>query len=662
MIPFMFQKGNKSAGCEDSPPVATLHYSIVCDGLGGSGNTKHDVFEGGNKEPTKRTSAYLGSRIVSDCVEKFFQTHIGEFISSGLSTRVVEPLIQEMKKDIINALSAGLGKYHIEPTRSRTLKTFPTTLASAIYCPSNGGLKVLAIWTGDSRIYILSPSQGLQLLSVDDADGAADSMNSSSAMNNCISVGNPFRINFALYEMNEPGLVFCCTDGCFDYIPSPLNLEWALLNTILDCMPACDNSQLGNTLAASIRDSVYPDNLLGDDTTMAGICFQISSQALMKKLYQPRMDRFCNTAIQMNQHLKTLKAVQKEREAAQRTCRLYEGKVTDAIQKAVCDALNTHYPAQLYGFLSNMPTYAAYRDLEEKTNHDITSRCNTEIDSLQEKANALRLECRSLLKTDYLKWRRITDDQSGIPSFLGGLRSGRSIDRANPNKAYLNPEKLEPSLEAVIELFSRKELTSLISFSHQIEDDYEKFVQRQTDAIRTVISMLHCQDELFIDLWGQAYFSTPRFARERDELERDRYFVNAFESALADPRSCPFCSELTERKIAEYRAMLSQRESILDKYTKERQRSMAALPSEYYRQNKETIIEELLCQPSEVLRSLLTATVVPLDRLVAFVDARTKLRNIDVSIQQAQASVDQLWSQYRIKYELFKQVFMKGVS
>lgn len=662
MIPFMFQKGNKSAGCEDSPPVATLHYSIVCDGLGGSGNTKHDVFEGGNEEPTKRTSAYLGSRIVSDCVEKFYQTHIGEFISSGLSARVVEPLIQEMKRDIINALSDGLDKYHIEPTRSRTLKTFPTTLASAIYCPNNGGLKILAIWAGDSRVYVLSPTQGLQLLSVDDADGAADSMNSSSAMNNCISVGNPFHINFALYEMNEPGLVFCCTDGCFDYIPSPLNLEWLLLKTILDCMPACESSQLGDALATSIRDSVYPDNRLGDDTTMAGICFQIGSYTLMNQLYRPRMTQFDAMAIQMNQHINKLNAVQKEREAAQRTCRLYEGKVTDAIQKAVCDALITRYPAQLYGFLSNMPAYAAYRELEEKANRDITSNCNMEVESLQEKANALYLECRTLLKTDYLKWKRINDDPGGVPNFLGGLRSGRSLDRANPNKSYLNPKKLEPSLEAVIELFNRKELTSFVSFSHSIEADYEEFVQRQTDAIRTVISMLNCQDERFIDLWGQAYFSTPRFARDRDELERDRFFISACESALADPRSCPFCSELTARKIAEYQTLLSQRESILDKYNKERQRSMAALPSEYYRQNKDAIIEELLYRPSEVLRSLFTATVVPIERLIAFADARSKLRNIDVSIQQAQASVDQIWSQYRIKYELFKQVFMKGVS
>ena len=659
MIPFMFQKGNKSTGCEDSPPVATSHYSIVCDGLGGSGYTKHDVFEDGSDKPIKRTSAYLGSRIVSDCVKNFYQAHIGEFISSGLSTGTVEPLISAMKAAIANAISAGMDAYNIEPTRSRTAKIFPTTLASAIYCPHNGGLKILAIWAGDSRVYILSPSKGLQLLSVDDADNAADSMNSSSAMNNCISAGNPFRLNFALYEMTEPGIVFCCTDGCFDYFPSPLNLEWLLLNTILQCMPDCPDNQLGDTLATSIRDSMFQS--IKDDTTMAGICFQIGSSCLMKKLYQPRMDFFGATAVQMNQCLKTLKTVQDERGDAQKTCRLYEGKITDAIQKAVCDALNTRYPAQLYGVLSSMPSYAAYRALEEKTNGEITARCTSEVENLQAKANALRLECRTMLKSDYLKWQRIMADQSGAPSFFG-VRSPRSNDRSNANKVYLNPQKLEQSLETLIEVFKRKDITTFISFSYQIEDDYEKFSQRQIDALRTIISMLNCKDEAFIDLWGQAYFSTSMFSREQESLERDPNFNNAFEFALQDPRSCQFCSNLSARKINDYNVMLSQRDSVLEKYNKERQRSMAALPSEYYRQNKETIIDELLDQPTDVLRALFTSTVVPIDQLIAFADARRKLRDIDGSIQNAQNAVDQIWSQYRTKYELFKQVFMKGVS
>ena len=47
MLPFSFQKGNKAAGCEDAPPVSNIKFSVVCDGLGGAGSTKHKVEEAG---------------------------------------------------------------------------------------------------------------------------------------------------------------------------------------------------------------------------------------------------------------------------------------------------------------------------------------------------------------------------------------------------------------------------------------------------------------------------------------------------------------------------------------------------------------------------------------------------------------------------------------
>ncbi len=62
--------------------------------------------------------------------------------------------------------------------------------------------------------------KGLQLLSLDDAVNADREMNSASEMNNCISAGNAFRLNYSIFEMDEPGIVFCCSDGCFDYLPS----------------------------------------------------------------------------------------------------------------------------------------------------------------------------------------------------------------------------------------------------------------------------------------------------------------------------------------------------------------------------------------------------------------------------------------------------------
>ena len=58
MFPFSFQKGNKTAGCEDAPPVSNIRFSVVCDGLGGAGSTKHKVEEAGTV--VMRTSGYPG--------------------------------------------------------------------------------------------------------------------------------------------------------------------------------------------------------------------------------------------------------------------------------------------------------------------------------------------------------------------------------------------------------------------------------------------------------------------------------------------------------------------------------------------------------------------------------------------------------------------------
>ena len=72
LIPFDFQKGNKAAGCEDAPPVTNEKFSVICDGLGGSGSIKHRIIEKDSTTPVNRTSGYLGSRIVAESVVSYY--------------------------------------------------------------------------------------------------------------------------------------------------------------------------------------------------------------------------------------------------------------------------------------------------------------------------------------------------------------------------------------------------------------------------------------------------------------------------------------------------------------------------------------------------------------------------------------------------------------
>lgn len=166
MFPFSFQKGNKTVGCEDAPPVSNIRFSVVCDGLGGAGSTKHKVEEAGTV--VMRTSGYLGSRVVADSVTDFYDVNYERIanilFSNGNSVIALQAVIEELKSTIKTALSTKMTKLGIDPmlTRKKALKIFPTTLASALYFQDSEKLKILAIWAGDSRVYVLSPTKGLR--------------------------------------------------------------------------------------------------------------------------------------------------------------------------------------------------------------------------------------------------------------------------------------------------------------------------------------------------------------------------------------------------------------------------------------------------------------------------------------------------------------------
>lgn len=338
LIPFCFQKGFKATGCEDAPPIAAEHWAIVCDGLGGSGATKHNIIENG--EPSVRTSGYIGSRLVADAVDRCFK----RFQLSGTldllfeeqnRTENIQFAIRSMKEEIKAEFEQKVRDWKITKVRGRTLRTFPTTLAAAICKPyKEGGVDVLSMWAGDSRVYFLSPSKGLRLLTVDDAFGAEYAMNSSSEMNNCISYGFYFNINYAFYHIDEPGVLFCCSDGCFDYMRSPLHLEWLLMHTLSENLS--DNTEpegketaesqeehgdevsedsepekaqeapgFAQIVSNAIMNNIYQN--IGDDTTMAGWLFHIDNAEQMKELFSERIAVIDEQAVQMNNVINSLR-------------------------------------------------------------------------------------------------------------------------------------------------------------------------------------------------------------------------------------------------------------------------------------------------------------------------------------------------------------------
>lgn len=663
MLPFSFQKGNKAAGCEDAPPVAEVSYSVVCDGLGGSGSTKHQVNENGLT--TVRTSGYLGSRIVCDSVTNFYRQNYMRIadaiaLSTGEHSELAS-IVCELKECIRESLERQMEELEIDPilTRKKALKIFPTTLASALYFQNGDKLRILAIWAGDSRVYVLSPTKGLQMLSLDDAVNADEEMKSASEMNNCISAGNPFRLNYSIFEMNEPGIVFCCSDGCFDYLPSPLHFEWLVLQTILSCVPNATSDDLGEAFANSVRDSVYQS--IGDDTTMAGIICKINSTDELKMAFATRMEQFGQLAVQMNDALKTQKNCQNEKDSAAKKCRLFEAKVIADLKASVTDALIKKNPIMLYSYIGTLPCYAEYQEIINAIEKQVDVECVAELESLNKQMTEMKEICKEMIVRDYLRWRRINQDSIGGSSSVIDFLSPRTRGATKKSYNYLKPSSYVQPLNACIQLLQLPDFQRLGMKTTVVDADVTEFIQSQLRSIEALVSIMENDSQLFEDLWSQAYFSTDRFERERQEISYSRDFSEVVAEAMNDPLSCRYITELTAQKIDSYRKMSSNMQAIQQKYMLEREKRKADAPEQFYAQHEKELLDSFFRLDVSTLNRIFAGTGVSMDRLTSFIEARRVMSEIDAKLENAQNNVLVIWNKYSPDYQLFKKITEKGV-
>jgi len=124
-----------------------------------------------------------------------------------------------------------------------TGKRLCTTIALASVAkeidPNNNSFEVKLAWMGDSRIYFLSPNHGLQQLTVDDLEVDKDAfqmIREDPPMSQYLTADIPtkWQIHFVEEKLEERGCILVCTDGCFQYLPSPWDFENLLLQTLHD--------------------------------------------------------------------------------------------------------------------------------------------------------------------------------------------------------------------------------------------------------------------------------------------------------------------------------------------------------------------------------------------------------------------------------------------
>ena len=163
------------------------------------------------------------------------------------------------------------------------VRDFPTTAAAALVRNSEQGTEVQCFWAGDSRVYLMN-REGLAQLTRDDVDGtnAMSNLRSDGALTNVVAADREFVLHAGKklrFGDKDPYMIFAATDGCFGYLPTPMDFEDMILTCLLKAEGPMD---FRHRLEESISETA------GDDYTLAFMSFGFGDFRTMQESMRPR--------------------------------------------------------------------------------------------------------------------------------------------------------------------------------------------------------------------------------------------------------------------------------------------------------------------------------------------------------------------------------------
>jgi len=216
--------------CEDAPPIfsyvrdsaGTSLLAGVFDGMGGAGSKIVELPSGASV-----TQAYLASRVIRDTYEHLWWANDGNVLSDHVVVDELSRALESVKTRLGSAATSRL--------MGSMVREFPSTMAT-VQCLSDGRgtWRLHAQWAGDSRIYILNSSRGLQQVSVDDVEeqDPLEQVRGDFRLRNVISASSQFKVNITDIHIDRPMLVLVATDGLFHSLPTPGSLEYIVLSSL----------------------------------------------------------------------------------------------------------------------------------------------------------------------------------------------------------------------------------------------------------------------------------------------------------------------------------------------------------------------------------------------------------------------------------------------
>ena len=252
--------------------------AAVFDGSGGIGSRKYPKY-------MDHTGAYMASRAVSGALHDWFHESMEKSTeSSGSGLAKGREAAAQMKEYMLRAMRV-VGKYGGETSRifGTMVKDFPTTAAIAVVRETEDGTEIQCFWAGDSRVYLLDRN-GLAQLTEDDLEGknAMSNLQSDGALTNVVSLDSSFEIHYSRplrFREKEAYSIFAASDGCFGYVPTPMDFEDLLLGTL-------EESQSVNSFERKLDENIR--SIAGDDYSLAWISFGYGDYPQMKEVLKAR--------------------------------------------------------------------------------------------------------------------------------------------------------------------------------------------------------------------------------------------------------------------------------------------------------------------------------------------------------------------------------------
>lgn len=259
--------GEDSFFCAQSEASAMV---CVLDGCGGLGARKYDSFQG-------HTGAYIASRTVAGAVHDWYYDTTNSRWGSS------EKNLDSLKQYIMMGYEVS-SQYASERLRisGSMVRKFPTTLAMAYAEKAENEIIAHIVWAGDSRVYLLD-SNGLSQLTMDDTEvvDALENLTADAPMMNVLSADGEFKLNYKAIRLTGPALLLAATDGCFGYIPSPMEFEGIILQELIESeTPRQFHDRLSEQLA----------DCAGDDIAMGMLSFNFGTFEQTKNILGKRFE------------------------------------------------------------------------------------------------------------------------------------------------------------------------------------------------------------------------------------------------------------------------------------------------------------------------------------------------------------------------------------